>query len=162
MADPHARFDALYRECARSVIAYLRRRASHDDALEVAAEVFTVVWRRLDEVPDPALPWLFGVCRRQLANHRRGARRRLALVQRVGQQPAPLVEQPEPVDGRLGRALTELSEDDRELVLLIGWEGLSPTEAADVLDILPATARTRLHRARRRLEAALQDQEERR
>ncbi len=48
-----------------------------------------------------------------------------------------------------------MSEADRELLLLVAWDGLSPAEAATVLDVKPATARVRLLRARRRLTQAL-------
>lgn len=58
-------------------------------------------------------------------------------------------------DAALGGALARLSEADRELLLLIAWDDLSPAEAAAVLGIKPATARVRLLRARRRLTQAL-------
>jgi len=58
-------------------------------------------------------------------------------------------------DAGLASALARLSEVDRELLLLIAWEGLSPAEAANVLGVKPATARVRLLRARRRLTQAL-------
>jgi RNA polymerase sigma-70 factor (ECF subfamily) len=58
-------------------------------------------------------------------------------------------------DPALVAALARLSESDRELLLLIAWDGLSPAEAATVLAIKPATARVRLLRARRRLTQAL-------
>ena len=56
-------------------------------------------------------------------------------------------------------ALAGLRDGDRELLMLVGMEGLSPSEAAQVLGISMVTTRTRLHRARRRLRARLQDQE---
>lgn len=55
--------------------------------------------------------------------------------------------------------MAELSADDRELLTLIGWDELTPAEAATVLDIPPDAARSRLHRARRRLENLLYTQE---
>jgi RNA polymerase sigma-70 factor (ECF subfamily) len=58
-------------------------------------------------------------------------------------------------DPVLAVALVRLSDADRELLLLIAWDGLSPSEAAAVLGIKPATARVRLLRARRRLTQAL-------
>ena len=58
-------------------------------------------------------------------------------------------------DPALTAALARLSGSDRELLLLIAWDGLSPAEAATVLGIKPATARVRLSRARRRLTQAL-------
>jgi RNA polymerase sigma-70 factor, ECF subfamily len=58
-------------------------------------------------------------------------------------------------DPALAAALARLNDADRELLLLIAWDGLSPAEAATVLAIKPATARVRLLRARRRLTQAL-------
>jgi RNA polymerase sigma-70 factor (ECF subfamily) len=58
-------------------------------------------------------------------------------------------------DNALAGALARLSESDRELLLLIAWEDLSPAQAASVLGVKPATARVRLLRARRRLTQAL-------
>jgi DNA-directed RNA polymerase specialized sigma24 family protein len=53
----------------------------------------------------------------------------------------------------------ELSDEDRELLLLVSWEELSPGEAARVLDISSLAARSRLHRARRRLRTLLEQRE---
>ena len=53
----------------------------------------------------------------------------------------------------------ELGDDDRELLLLVSWEELSPAEAAKVLGISSLAARSRLHRARRRLRALLEQRE---
>ena len=50
-------------------------------------------------------------------------------------------------------ALASLREQDQELIRLTEWEQLSITEAALVLGLKPATARVRLHRARRSLAA---------
>jgi RNA polymerase sigma-70 factor (ECF subfamily) len=58
--------------------------------------------------------------------------------------------------GPLRAALGDLPEVDREMLLLIAWEQFTPTEAAAVVGIPPATARTRLHRARSRMRAALE------
>jgi RNA polymerase sigma-70 factor (ECF subfamily) len=46
------------------------------------------------------------------------------------------------------QALAALSEADREVLLLVAWEDLSPAEAAYALGIPQGTARSRLHRAR--------------
>lgn len=154
-----ARFELLYRANAAPVLAYLRRRTGDQEAVfDLAAEVFTVAWRRLPEVPEPALPWLLGVARRVLANHHRSTHRRLALMRRLAQEPPRAVEALPVADGRVRGALQQLSEADREVVLLVGWDGLAPAEAAVVLGLHPATARTRLHRARQRLQAALEAQ----
>ncbi|MFB4263904.1 RNA polymerase sigma factor [Nonomuraea sp. GTA35] len=80
------RFEELYTEHYGAVSAYVHRRTDRsDDTADVIAETFTTVWRRLGDVPrgDQARPWLYGVARRVLANHRRGESRRTALAQRL-------------------------------------------------------------------------------
>ena len=78
-------FRDLYDRHHRQVLAYLLRRADREDAFDAAEDVFLVAWRRLCEVPpgDRALPWLYGVARRVLANHRRSASRFARLTRRV-------------------------------------------------------------------------------
>ncbi|HWF23902.1 MAG TPA: sigma factor [Solirubrobacteraceae bacterium] len=62
--DARETFERLYREHAGRVKAYgLRRVGSEAAADEVVSDVFLVVWRRLDDVPDDPLPWLLGVAR---------------------------------------------------------------------------------------------------
>ena len=158
------RFELLYAKYAPAVKAYVLRRADPAMADDVVAEVFVVCWRRFDELPTDPLPWLLGVARRVLSTQRRGERRRGALHDRIaetagrslaGTATGSLSATPEVGDGALAGALARLSEADRELLLLIAWDGLSPAEAATVLGVKPTTARVRLLRARRRLTVAL-------
>jgi RNA polymerase sigma-70 factor (ECF subfamily) len=156
-----AQFERLYREYADRVHAYALRRTTPTAADDVVAEVFLVVWRRLERVPDEPLPWLLGVARRVLANRRRSESRAAALNERLagGRPPQePTVVSPE-VDDRVQRALAGLGERDRELVLLIAWEGLRVNEAAQALGVRAGTLAVRLHRARQRLARALADQD---
>jgi RNA polymerase sigma-70 factor, ECF subfamily len=160
---PDERFQVLYDAHAGAVLSYARRRAARADADDVLAEVFLVAWRRLEEVPSAhERIWLLGVARRALANQRRGSSRQGALRERLAVHaqaptPAPAPVRPFPTVGetQVGRALARLSESDRELLLLLAWEGLSNDEAARVLEIRPRALRVRLHRARRRLADAL-------
>lgn len=154
------RFEALYAQHRAHVLGYaLRRIDSPDEAADVLAETFLVAWRRLEVVPDGehSRLWLYGVARRMLANHRRGERRRTQLADRLGEEllaRGPLVQALG--DGTaLAVAFRSLSPNDRELLALAGWEGLSPGEIAVVLGCSHNAARIRLHRARRRLRAAL-------
>jgi RNA polymerase sigma factor (sigma-70 family) len=153
------RFETLYRELYGPVAGYvLRRTASPEDAAEAIAETFVVLWRRLDACPagDDARPWLFGVARRVLANQRRGERRRSALAERlmVGFDPSEATVPPGS-DGRVARAFAALNESDREVLALLAWEELTREELAVALGVSRPVARLRLHRARRRFEAAL-------
>ena len=125
-------FDALYAAHRDDIWRYLRRRAASEPE-DLTTEVFLVAWRRRDELPHAPLPWLYGVARKVLANHRRGGGRREALAERAGahaRRPAPDPAEAVGVRADLVRALAALSERDRELVLLVAWEGLSVAEAA--------------------------------
>jgi RNA polymerase sigma factor (sigma-70 family) len=160
-ADKRERFESLYRELFAPVSGYVLRRARNpEDAAEAIAETFTTLWRRLDSCPagEEARPWLFGVARRVLANQRRGDRRRGALAERLTGEldPSAAVTLPAPgSDDRISRAFASLSEPDREILALLAWEGLTREELSTALGASRAVVRLRLHRARRRFEAAL-------
>lgn len=151
----------LYREHRAAVLSYLLRRVEEpQDAADLLTEVFLVALRRPGDVPpaDDARLWLYGVARRLLANHRRGLRRRAAAVDALAQViRTQAAAAPEPSAQTLAviQQLRQMPESDRELITLVAWEGLSPTEAAEVLGLKPGTARARLSRARRRLRASL-------
>jgi len=150
------RFELLYGKYGPAVKAYALRRAEASLADDVVAEVFVVCWRRFEEVPTNPLPWLLGVARRVLSTQRRGEQRRVALHRRLIESSGePLIATQANPDHVLGDALARLSETDRELLMLIAWDGLSPAQAAAVLGVKPATARVRLLRARRRFTVAL-------
>lgn len=158
-----ARFSRLFRDHEREILRYaLRRSAAPEDAADVVAETFLVAWRRLGEVPaeGEARLWLYATARRVLANHQRGIKRRTRLAERLREElrrqlPAqPASERP------VLDALAAMSDADRELLMLVGMEELSPSEAARVLGISTVAARTRLHRARRRLRERLVEQAE--
>lgn len=160
----HARFNLLYREHGPAVLAYALRRAGDSEAAaDVVAETFIVAWRRLDEVPvDDARLWLYGVARRVIANLHRAERRRSRLARRLAESlRVEPVTRPAAGGEAAGvlRAMGGLSEEDRELILLVSWDELSPSQAAKVLGISSLAARSRLHRARRRLRTLLADRE---
>ena len=155
-----ARFEQAFREQYGRVLSYARRRAPADVADDVVAETFLTAWRRMDDLPRLELPWLLGVARRVLANQRRRAAAQRRLAERVAAEPdagaAPFAS----ADERLVDVLSRLPERDRELLTLVAWDGLSPSDAAGVLGCSAVSARVRLHRARRRLAAMLEDDSE--
>jgi RNA polymerase sigma factor (sigma-70 family) len=155
------RFEVLYAEHHARVLGYvLRRIDGPDEAADALAETFLIAWRRLGEVPDGERSrlWLYAVARRVLANHRRGLRRRSQLADRLREELSTrmLVEEPAGGSTELAAAFGLLSEEDRELLRLQGWEGLDAGEIAVVLGCSRNAARIRLHRARRRLQAVLE------
>ena len=152
-------FDALYRAHHADVLAYFMRRIPRADAEDAAANVFTVVWRRLDEVPggDNALRWLFGVAHHTLANHRRGWLRNVRLKHRLAGLGAASPVTPEVQvirtveDELLLAALDLLSWPDAEILKLATWEKLSHSSIAELLGVSEAAVGQRISRARKRL-----------
>ena len=158
--DRHGSFLALFDAHYPAVLAYCRRRAAYDDAGDAALATFEVLWRSMDEPPRQPLPWLYRVAAGQLANSRRSERRRLRLLDRLSRRPAVAEPTHDPADAATEAstaraALARLRPADREVLLLVAWEGLDTDEAAAALGLSPSTFAVRLHRARRRLEALL-------
>jgi RNA polymerase sigma-70 factor, ECF subfamily len=153
----HERFRALYVSTRPRILAFaLRRAPSPQDAADVVADTFAVAWRRLDDVPEgtDALLWLYVTARHVLANEARRAQRRTNLVQRIGSVLAERQTLVPPTDeaGLVAVvALRALDEQDREVLMLTGWEGLDAAETGHVLGCSAGAVRVRLHRARRRL-----------
>lgn len=148
------RFRAVFDAGYGPVWAYARRRVPAADADDVVAEVMTVAWRRLDDVPvgDRALPWLYGVARRTIANRHRAQRRREALMARLQLQRPTEADTDRP---EVLAALEGLRPSDREVLRLAAWEQLGPAEIAVVLGCSANAAALRLSRARRRLRTQL-------
>lgn len=155
-----ARFEALFRTHHPAVRAYARRRVPPEAVDDIVSETFLVIWRRLDDVPEPALPWLLAVARNVAGTERRGAARRQRLWVKAQSRHVEGYDPGEPDlgDGRVVGALARLSERDREALMLVAWDGLTPTQAAAVLGEPADRFRQRLHRAGRRLRAQLPGQ----
>lgn len=134
------------------LLAYALRRTDRETAYDAVGEAFLVVWRRLEDVPEDALPWLYGVIRRVLANQRRSSRRRLSLFSRlIRDRVEATTTEAKAGSSPLREALGRLSNREREALMLTAWEGLDGVRAAAVLNISPIAFRVRLHRAKRRL-----------
>ncbi|RJL35379.1 RNA polymerase sigma factor [Bailinhaonella thermotolerans] len=161
MDDPEGRFTALYDRHYRSLLGYALLRAEQGVAEDVVSETFLVAWRRLPEVPEPALPWLIGVARNLLRKQRDSRLRGESLVDRfaaLGGEPAA-ADVAEHVVAREAAlaALAALPERDVEALVLTVWHGLTPAEAALATGSSRAAFAVRLHRARRRLARALDE-----
>ncbi len=153
------RFDRIYEDHHRDILAYCLRRTNRDDAYAAANEVFEVAWKRADAVPDgdQALPWLYGVARKVIARQRRTSGRFTSLRSRLAQFGTPPVDGPEAVVVRRSeyeavcRAVSRLDDVDREMLLLSAWEGLSHAEIAAGMGYSLAAVDKRLSRAKKRL-----------
>lgn len=150
MGERQDRFTALFQAAYGPLWAYARRRVPAADVDDVVADAFAVAWRRLEDVPggEGALPWLYGVAYRTIANSRRSAVRRHGLLQRLMAQPAVTADT---ADSPVLDALANLAPAEQEILRLSAWEGLGPAEIAAVLGCTPNAAALRLSRARARL-----------
>ena len=162
-AEAVERFQALYAEHHRRVYAYAVSMAGRQLADEVVSEVFLVAWRRLADVPTPAVPWLLTVARHVISSQFRAAARQQSINAELrawvteAELAAPDVA--DEVSERIAvlAALAALPEADRELLTLVAWHGLKPSEAAQVVGCSTPAYFVRLHRARHRLERAMAD-----
>jgi RNA polymerase sigma factor (sigma-70 family) len=162
--DPTAdvRFTRIYETHYAEVLAYCARRVDRTEAEDVANEVFTVLWRKIETVQDETLaPWLYGVAYRTITNRWRGSSRQRNLKARLsGLRP----ETPDAVDTIVVRrdedsqvlaAIAKLKPDDREVLRLSAWEALNAPQIAEVLGCSVSAAEQRLHRAKKRLAKVL-------
>ncbi|MFF1395009.1 RNA polymerase sigma factor [Streptomyces sp. NPDC058287] len=158
-------FADLYEEYARAIYNHaLRLTGDWSLAEEIMSDTFLTAWatrERLDPDADAPLgPWLYGIATNKAHNARRGLRRRLAFLAR---QPAvPDVDDfAEETAGRIDDArqlarihssLAELRRPERDVIALCVWAGLDYAQAADALGVPVGTVRSRLSRARARLQ----------
>ncbi|WP_127503395.1 RNA polymerase sigma factor [Actinoplanes solisilvae] len=145
-------FERVFAEHYELVARYaLRRTGGWEDAADVAAETLLIAWRRREQAPegDAVRLWLYGIARRVVANHVRGGRRQEYLIARLRSEPAPAAAADSGVNGT-SDVLNRMKPGDREILILIAVEGLSPAEAAVVLGCSAVSVRVRLHRARAR------------
>lgn len=162
--DPEC-FGVLFdRHCEAVRTFCARRTGSLDAADDLVSVVFLEAWRRRDEVElvnDAALPWLYGIARRTMQHRwRSGMRHRRALARLGPAAVAP--DHADEVAGRLDdqrhlaqlrQAVQQLRPAQRDVVILCVWQGLDYAEAAVALGVPVGTVRSRLSRARARLQA---------
>lgn len=131
------------------------------DAEDAAHDVMMILVRRHDRLAarDDLGAWLFGVCRRVVANHRRRAWFRRWLPGAIVDEPvAPdrtdAASEASELSARVGRALDRLSVEHREVLVLCYFEDRAVAEAAALLGVPDGTVKSRLHHARARFHAA--------
>ena len=160
-----AAFEVLYRRYLDRVYGYaFYQLGDHHDAEDATERTFTAALRGLAEFEDRGSTfraWLFRIAHNTIANAQRSRRRRRAERLPDGFErsapnadPAGLVLQAE--DGRrVRRAVSELPDDRRQVVLLRFVDGLSSREIGQVMDRSEGAARVLLHRALRDLAEGL-------
>lgn len=157
----HAGLSPLLRELMPELLRYFGRRVpSAEEAADCLGETMIVLWRRREAVPlerEPARRYAYGVAANVLRESQRGRARQFALAERLVAEyditRDGVVEAD--ADSDLTRALSSLRPLDRELVLLVAWEGFGVGEAGAVLGLSDQASRARYSRARARLRRSL-------
>jgi RNA polymerase sigma-70 factor (ECF subfamily) len=146
----------LYARHAAAVYRFLARRAGPVAAEDLLSEVFvTALEARTRVMPHDsgsALPWLYGIALNVVRHYLRRTAGPRPMVRDLGMDWDEVATRMDAQAQRdqLRAALDALSPVERDLLLLVAWEDLTPAQAADVLGISKVAARSRLHRARRR------------
>jgi RNA polymerase sigma-70 factor (ECF subfamily) len=159
-------FAELFDRHAAHIHRYLARRLGDQHADDLVGETFLAAFRRratFRPAHRDARPWLYGIATNLIAQHRRDEVRALRLRLAVPPEPdvASHADQvatdvtAAALRGALTAALADLAPGDRDVLLLITQEELTYEQVAAALDIPVGTVRSRLHRARATLRAAL-------
>jgi RNA polymerase sigma factor (sigma-70 family) len=161
-------FAELYRRHAPAVRAAIRDNvADREDQLDVLQESFARALSKLASLQDGNRfrPWLLQIARNAAIDHRR--HRRCLTFEGLDDQPQPvpaadpgpdLVTEMRDLAGRVSLGLARLSRRDATTVALAADLGFGPIEIGAALQITPGAAKVALHRARRRLRAALEQE----
>lgn len=128
------------------------RSALADDLVQ---ETLTKAWAKADSYQDGTnlMAWLFTILRNEFYSHLRKRKREVEDVD--GAEAAQLVSAPGQLPnlemGDFRDALSQLPEDQREAIVLVGASGFSYEEAASIMGCAVGTVKSRLSRARTRL-----------
>jgi RNA polymerase sigma factor (sigma-70 family) len=158
-------FCEIFDRYAPAILRYAQRRLdSREAAQDVVSDTFTAAWRHWDRRPAPevVLPWLYAIAGNAVRDQRRSAQRQRRLTRRLSALRAadPAADPGEGVvlGHSISQALAALPEADREVLRLVAWEGQTDARMLGLaLGLRPASARSRVLRARRRLRALLSE-----
>jgi RNA polymerase sigma factor (sigma-70 family) len=166
-------FGQLFERHADRVYAHcFSRTGSWSTAEDLTSVVFLEAWRKRSEVRfsgDSALPWLLGVANNATRNAQRSLRRYKLLLAKL---PPPEAEADFAADAvervdqeRLAQhllcSMAGLRQEEREVLALCDWAGLSYAEAAVAMGVPEGTVRSRLFRARQHLRDLADDSKDR-
>jgi RNA polymerase sigma-70 factor, ECF subfamily len=160
-------FELLYRRYARPVFGLaLRRLGDRGRAEDAVQETFASIWRAARSYrPErgPGAPWLYAVARNAITDR---GRARTEPPADVPEEASTDTGPPERAEAawtawRVHRALEELSTNERAVIELAYWSGLSQSEIAEYLGIPLGTVKTRTRAALARLAELLDEELER-
>ena len=157
-------FDVLYRRYSRPVFGLaLRRLGDRGRAEDAVQETFASIWRAARSYrPErgPGAPWLYAVARNAITDR---GRARYEAPAEIPDSPSPDAGPAERAESgwtawRVHRALEELNTNERSVIELAYWSGLSQSEIAEFLNIPLGTVKTRTRAALARLSVLLEEE----
>jgi RNA polymerase sigma factor (sigma-70 family) len=163
LSEPRA-FGVVFERHFGAILRYLRRRLDDRQAEEAAAQTFFVAFDergRFDRERADARPWLFGIATNVARRHRRSEVRELRAIAALGADPGTADDgtedklDAERMRGTLAHCLADLPAEECDVLYLLVWAELDQPEIAAALDIPLGTVKSRLSRARKRVQAAL-------
>lgn len=158
-SDP-VRVGRLFDAVGPGLLHYLRTRTDFASAEDLVSETFIIVGEQLarfDAARGSERSWIYGIATNLLRHHLRAQTRpRRSTLYPVGNTDSVDDDVADRVDAQrrvcqLANALADLSDGDRDVLLLTAWADLESAEVAAVLGIPPGTVRSRLNRVRRHL-----------
>jgi RNA polymerase sigma-70 factor (ECF subfamily) len=146
-------FERAYAQHLGAVSGYLYRRVETRFVEDLAADVFSIAWRRRATVAaGEELPWLYRISANVVANHRRRQATGVALFAALRPaDSAPSAEDIVVADASLADAWRRLRPQERELLALALVEDLPVGDIAIALGISANATSIRLLRAKKRL-----------
>jgi RNA polymerase sigma-70 factor (ECF subfamily) len=163
LAEPRA-FGVIFERHFWAIHDYLRRRLDRQLADDLASQTFLIAFDRraaFEPRSTSSRPWLFGIATNLMREHRRSELRELRAMARLAPDPLMAIDgvesriDAERMRGLLAAALAELPQEEADVLLLLVWAELEQAEIADALAIPLGTVKSRLSRARGRLQAAI-------
>ncbi|WP_417561903.1 RNA polymerase sigma factor [Microbacterium sp.] len=160
MDNSRAAFEAVFVQHHAAVLRFVERRVDdRERAKELTMDCFEIAWRKFDPAAPVGLPWLLQTARNLVGNvYRRRDRERAGIAELTNTaRDRTVTDEREHRRIELEIAMAALRADDREVLQLVYWDGLSADEAATVLACRPAAVWKRLSRARTALRGLLED-----
>jgi RNA polymerase sigma-70 factor (ECF subfamily) len=157
-------FEVLYGRYARPVFGLaLRRLGDRGRAEDAVQETFASIWRAARSYkPErgPGAPWLYAVARNAITDR---GRARIETPAEIPDEASSEAGPPERAEAgwtswRIHRALEELNTNERSVIELAYWSGLSQSEIAEFLGIPLGTVKTRTRAALARLATLLEEE----
>lgn len=150
-------FNDLFRAQLVEITRFIARRVPESDVEDIAADLFEIAWAKRAQIPEGLeLAWLYKSARYLIANHRRKSENRRRITSLLTEPvSAPSAESIALADAELADAWKQLTIQEREVLALWAFDGLTANELATALELSVNNVNVRLSRARKHLAAIL-------